>query len=1180
MASSEVAKLQQHLALLKEEYTKLQAHCTEVEKKYNLAAASAGDLSETSFIARLLMTVSTLYNRELYSDISIKLQSKTIPAHKFVLNARSDDFNEEALKNVKELDWTSMSDNVGEGMLRWIYTDIVEFSQGDVFATQLMKFAATHKLVGLVRKCEKALISIVNVRTCVKFYSAADEINATALKDHCSSLISAHWEDLTGEDFAHMSSALLYRMLKSKTSEPLHAAVRLLREDVVFLCLVENNATLSETVNKVSARDELPLELALKAQATGIARTLLQHSALPDGGLQQRGASPLHRAAMAGDTFTADFLVDNGADVNLLTKDNSDSVLHLIAGLNASSHDEKTLIEIAKIAEKIIAKGINVNNQNKNGFTPLHLAVLNKNDKIFSLLIAHEKVDTDVRTLQDEHSALFYSLVDEKNCNILNGHDVFASSSIEISNPFDDQSPTKSDNNVADVLNFGFATKLIEKGCQLNPVYASTWDNLLILLAKKKCEESALFLCKHIVGSMDHINSEGLTALHVACLEGLENLTKSLLEKDANPNLQTSYGEKPNCVYRQTPIHFAVLKNHEGPILAIIERKLYLNANSAKANEGNGILVPNFNLKNSDGDTPLSLALELGHLSLVVSLIKGGADVNARNGKGFTLLHQAILKEDSKTAIFLLDHGADMNALTEVGETPLQLAIHCRLGLLVEGMCIRGIDMGRLDQHGIPPLWAALDSSQEEVASILVRNGADADCWGPGPEGCLQTLLHKAIDENKESLAQFLIRSGCDVESPRRIGPSGQGADMVSDQQTPLHLCCAWGLMNVIQTLIEHGANVNARDSDGKTPLHIAIENQHPEIISLLLSQPSNDLTLRDKQGLSPFATALTVRNNKAAQSILDRLPTAAEQVDTKGRNFLHLAIQKKDVESVMFLLSVEVDVNSRVQDAALTPPLLLAAAVGDEILLRSLLLAGARPNDRDAHKQSALHVASKEGHASIVSALLQNGADFDAVDSNGDNALHIAAREGHIAVARALLTESELNAEAINLKGRNPLHELCRCGKENAAAICELFLECMKDYPVDKTDLQGNSPLLLAYMRGQGALCRVLVNAKARLATENKDGVTIFNYQVATKQLLHRLLDALPAEALWVDSDLCQECGTKFTITMRKHHCRHCGRTLCSKCSSQDVPILKFNQTKPVRVCTICFTVLQVGPR
>lgn len=48
-----------------------------------------------------------------------------------------------------------------------------------------------------------------------------------------------------GEDFEHMSSALLYRMLKAKTIQPLHEAVRLLREDVVFLCLVENNATVS-----------------------------------------------------------------------------------------------------------------------------------------------------------------------------------------------------------------------------------------------------------------------------------------------------------------------------------------------------------------------------------------------------------------------------------------------------------------------------------------------------------------------------------------------------------------------------------------------------------------------------------------------------------------------------------------------------------------------------------------------------------------------------------------------------------------------------------------------------------------------------------------------------------------------------------------------------------------------
>lgn len=74
-------------------------------------------------------------------------------------------------------------------------------------------------------------------------------------------------------------------------------------------------------------------------------------------------------------------------------------------------------------------------------------------------------------------------------------------------------------------------------------------------------------------------------------------------------------------------------------------------------------------------------------------------------------------------------------------------------------------------------------------------------------------------------------------------------------------------------------------------------------------------------------------------------------QYDAKGQNFLHLAIKKGDLESVLFLLSVQVDVNSRVRDSTLTPPLHLAAQGGNETLVRSLILAGARVEDRDANK-------------------------------------------------------------------------------------------------------------------------------------------------------------------------------------------------------------------------------------
>lgn len=117
---------------------------------------------------------------------------------------------------------------------------------------------------------------------------------------------------------------------------------------------------------------------------------------------------------------------------------------------------------------------------------------------------------------------------------------------------------------------------------------------------------------------------------------------------------------------------------------------------------------------------------------------------------------------------------------------------------------------------------------------------------------------------------------------------------------------------------------------------------------------------------MTPFACAMTNKNNKAAESILKREAGAAEQVvftqmqpfvcatqkelkflsqtfvfiqvDNKGRNFLHVAVQNADIESVLFLISVQANVNSRVQDAAKLTPLHLAVQAGSEIIVRNLV--------------------------------------------------------------------------------------------------------------------------------------------------------------------------------------------------------------------------------------------------
>lgn len=70
----------------------------------------------------------------------------------------------------------------------------------------------------------------------------------------------------------------------------------------------------------------------------------------------------------------------------------------------------------------------------------------------------------------------------------------------------------------------------------------------------------------------------------------------------------------------------------------------------------------------------------------------------------------------------------------------------------------------------------------------------------------------------------------------------------------------------------------------------------------------------------------------------VDLRVSAPTQVDNKGRNFLHVAVQNSDIESVLFLISVQANVNSRVQDAAKLTPLHLAVQAGSEIIVRNLV--------------------------------------------------------------------------------------------------------------------------------------------------------------------------------------------------------------------------------------------------
>ncbi|CAF1139911.1 unnamed protein product [Adineta ricciae] len=1071
-AQGEIGKLQQHLVLLREEYVKLQQRYKTLEKNYNILNVTS-KLDQDSFICRLLKTVAELFNRELYSDISIKLDGETLYGHRFILAARSRKWDSQQLDDAAELDLSDIPYDVGFQLIKWVYTDEIVEKQNEDFLLTLMKIAKRFELNELIEQCELALISAITVRNCLKFYKIAEEINATVLLTHCTQLISTHWSDFTSEDFQYLSASMTYKLFKQQTKYSLHQAVRMKREDVLFLYLIDNDADLNERVNEIDDHNELAFELALKTKQDSMAENLVRHKA-DINHIDKDNQTLLHLAIKRGDEHSATFLIKHSCLLNHQTSMKRETPLHLLSGLNPNELSTDIMNGMCRVAQLMLEHGADANEKDVQGNTCLHRAILAENMSVFHELLKVKNLSLNERNI-DDHVPLWLALQQAERKQL-------------------------------DLNNETFASLLVAHGASIDAVDPLMNDSLLHKCARHQYQSSGLYLINNHA-SINHTNKQGETALHLTSQHGLEKLTNALLEHGADPNIQTlmtsSVADEVNeNVGLQTPIHRAVYAAQESIL------HIYINIlEKSTDDEHESNLRPNFNLQDEHGQSVFSLTLWMNMLPIAKQLLQiGHAQINITDSEQIPLLAQAIIKQNVQAALFLLEQNVDVNQKAH-GLCPIQLAVKYHLPSVVEALCRNGAQMNIIDENGNSVIWNALDSGQEDIATILVKFGCDSTQWSSGPENCRQTLLHRAIDENNESVACFLIRSGCDINSPRQVGSNGEAPDICKTLESPLHLACQWGLERVVSTLIEHHADINKKDAEGNTPIHVAIINQHLNIINLLIRAHNLDLSIRNKQNQTAFACSIVSKNNEAANLILKREPKAAEQIDNRGRNFLHIAVQNGDIESVLFLLTVHVNVNNRVQDASQLTPLHLCVQTGNEIILRNLLLAGANINDVTANRRSALHIASENNRGFICSILIENHIQTNLSDANQNTALHLAVQHGHLDVVRRLLSESDIDVFALNNKGMNCLHVLAYYSMENAHSIFAILLQFYPKFPLDIQDTQGNSALLLAYKNGHGQLCRALVIASANLSICNHESLSIFTMPAASKALLVNIL-------------------------------------------------------------------------
>uniref|UniRef100_H2YXH3 Ankyrin repeat and FYVE domain-containing protein 1 n=1 Tax=Ciona savignyi TaxID=51511 RepID=H2YXH3_CIOSA len=1126
--SDELSKTRQHLSLLREQYVKLQLEHAELQRSHSaLKALQSNEVKATppdhSLASGLLHITTKLFGNDLYSDIEIKLAHKSIPGHKFVLAARGAmcwDLN--TLNTLSVLDLQNLDQQAGEAIVRWLYTDTVNLTDtSDDFIIQMMKTSSKYNLHGLLARCEQAIMSVVTVKNCIRFYELAEDLKAASLKDYCSSLVSMHWHDLSPQEFSFMAAPMLYTMLKSKSQWPLHRAIRARREDVVFLYLIEFDSQLNERNDD----GEWPIQLALSTHQDSIARTLVSHR-VDINGCDNNGQTHLHRAVIEGDGYTGMFLLDYGANVNMSCRADGNTGLHLVSSVHFGPESKHDMDSITRLTANMLKKGGNPNLPNALGLTPLHLSIQHKNMPVFKLLLDYPETDMEIRT-RDGHPSLWLAL-DSSNDTSVVYHD------------------------------HSMAALLIKQGCNVDSPHPNTGSSLLQLCMINSNETGGLFLAKHR-GNVNHINSKGESPLHISCLHGLIQLTECLLAKGIFSQILNN-GLIPTHAY--TSLHVAIRCQHHEVVQLFLEHR----ANTQHSKQG--LIATDFSIQDSNSNTVLALAVWSGFYKVAAQLLSSGADINYKNAVGRTLLHQAIEKKDISSSLFLLEHQADCHARSGDDETALEMGVKQGLAVVVDALCLRGADVDISDAAGDPLLWIALQNGMDDIASTLVHYRCNTTKWRGE-----HNLLHRAIADKNERIACFLIRSGCETDTP---APPMEGVE----GQTPMHMASQLDLQLTLEALLERNARINAQDSNMQTPLHLAVVNNHLSITSTLLTHTSINLTLVDNMGRTPFASAMHRKNVECAKLILKRDPGAAEQMDKNGLNFLHSAIVARDLDSILFLISIGSDVNSLTCNTHQSSALHLAVGVGDVLIVRNLLLAGAHTAVVDKHKQSALHVAAVR-NPTIAGVLVENGADVGHVDLHGNNVFHVACKHGSLETLSTLTQALPNLAQvlvACNNRGQTVLHVMAEDSSSKTSAMFDAVMRAMPDYPLAVQDNHGNTALLLAYMNGNGSLCRSLVRTGSSLAITNNDGVNLFNHPVATKQLLFRLLDLLSQEPPWAEGNSCLECGVRFGVATRKHHCRHCGRILCSKCSSKIIPILKFDVSKPTRVCDLCYDVLTLG--
>ncbi|EFX00162.1 ankyrin unc44 [Grosmannia clavigera kw1407] len=421
--------------------------------------------------------------------------------------------------------------------------------------------------------------------------------------------------------------------------------------------------------------------------------------------------------------------------------------------------------------------------------------------------------------------------------------------------------------------------------------------------------------------------------------------------------------------------------------------------------------MPRWSARNNAGAgvaslrTALVAAVQGANYTLMEQLLDRGVTPEAG------LLHEAIVRHDVESMRLLLLFGADVNAA---------------------------------DRAGVTPLLAAVEEAFSEGATLLIKYGADVNRAGASPPARdrQEPPLAAALATGRLGLAQLLLAYGAEPNQPvQRVGHSSSDSDSGgTDNSTTLLLSAIARKKSrkKADLLLAYGADPNAKDGHGTSPLYAAVQSSRPDIVAALLDHGA------DVNRPGPKHVLWQAIHHPSSLALL--LQRGADMRRTPG--IMELATSLNKVEAVKALIASGADVDAK-KDGVYTP--LCTAIRDDHIDIFQLLLAsGADPNLPATEYPAWKCVTHKRVH--LLPQLLAAGADLQSPPGIAE----LAVQVGNTETLVWLLEQGGVSPDQRSARGYTPLTTALRQNRPD-------LMQTLLDHGADAGARGEDWPLIMA---------------------------------------------------------------------------------------------------------------------